>query len=269
MHTTGLVGDDAFFGISRSRPTTRTTCSGAVMMPVVPHYQQFEERFGLRLTTCYAMTEIGRPSAPAGTSLDPMSCGVLRDGYEVRLVDDRDFEVPVGEPGELIVRHREPWVLCQGYFEMPERTAEAWRNGWFHTGDAFRKDAPGGTTSSTALSDAIRRRGENISLVRGRGARRRARRCRRVRCNPGPVGVGRGRSEGVRGPRRQHPDRGAAAARPDPADAAVHGAAVRRVRRPPPQDRRKDRAAFEAVLQSALNEHTWDREAAGVEVPKS
>jgi carnitine-CoA ligase len=135
----------------------------AVMMPVVPHYKEFEARFGLKLTTCYAMTEIG-PVFSAGWDItDPMSCGVVRDGFEVRLVDEHDFEVPDGEVGELIVRHREPWKLNQGYFEMPERTAEAWRNGWFHTGDAFRRDEHGRYYFVDRIKDAIRRRGENIS----------------------------------------------------------------------------------------------------------
>ena len=63
--------------------------------------------------------------------------------HEVRLVDDNDEEVPMGEVGELIVRTSEPWALNVGYYKMPEKTAEAWRNGWFHTGDAFRRDDDG------------------------------------------------------------------------------------------------------------------------------
>jgi crotonobetaine/carnitine-CoA ligase len=163
--TTGLVG--AMTAFLWNQPVTdddaRNPLERAVMMPVVPHYQQFEQRFGLKLTTCYAMTEIGPPFSTGWNITDPMSCGVLRDGYEVRIVDDKDFEVPVGESGELIVRHRDPWILCQGYFEMPERTAQAWRNGWFHTGDGFRKDAQGRYFFVDRIKDAIRRRGENIS----------------------------------------------------------------------------------------------------------
>jgi crotonobetaine/carnitine-CoA ligase len=135
----------------------------AVMLPVVPHYREFEQRFGLKLTTCYAMTEVGPPFSANWNITDPLSCGTLRDGYEVRIVDDHDFEVPVGEVGQLVVRHRQPWVLCQGYFDMPDRTAEAWRNGWFHTGDGFRKDAEGRYYFVDRIKDAIRRRGENIS----------------------------------------------------------------------------------------------------------
>jgi crotonobetaine/carnitine-CoA ligase len=163
--TTGLVGAMTAFLWSQpaSPDDAKNPLRRAVMMPVVPYFRAFEERFGLKLTTCYAMTEIG-PVFSAGWDItDAMSCGTVRDGFEVRLVDDHDYEVPVGEVGELIVRHREPWTLTKGYFDMPERTAEAWRNGWFHTGDAFRVDETGRYYFVDRIKDAIRRRGENIS----------------------------------------------------------------------------------------------------------
>jgi crotonobetaine/carnitine-CoA ligase len=113
--------------------------------------------------TAYAMTEC---SPPIGTGWDisnPLSCGTLRPGYEARIVDAHDFEVPPGEIGELIVRHKEPWKLFLGYFGMPDKTVESWRNGWLHTGDAFRRDAEGNYYFVDRFKDAIRRRGENIS----------------------------------------------------------------------------------------------------------
>ena len=67
------------------------------------------------------------------------------------------------------MRAGEPWVITPGYFHQPERTAEAWRNGWFHTGDAFRCDEDGNYYFVDRMKDAIRRRGENISSLRGRG----------------------------------------------------------------------------------------------------
>jgi crotonobetaine/carnitine-CoA ligase len=163
--TTGLVGAmTAFLWTQPPSPNDAANpLKRAVMMPVVPHYKEFEQRFGLKLTTCYAMSEVGPVISTGWNITDPASCGVVRDGFEVRLVDEHDFEVPVGEVGELIVRHRDPWVLCQGYFDMPDKTAEAWRNGWFHTGDAFRIDAQGRFYFVDRIKDAIRRRGENIS----------------------------------------------------------------------------------------------------------
>ena len=53
--------------------------------------------------------------------------------------------------------------MNHGYYKNPEATAKAWRNGWFHTGDAFRRDADGNFFFVDRLKDAIRRRGENIS----------------------------------------------------------------------------------------------------------
>ena len=68
-----------------------------------------------------------------------------------------------GEPGELILRTDEPLAFAANYFAMPERTAEAWRDLWFHTGDRVVRDADGYFRFVDRLKDAIRRRGENIS----------------------------------------------------------------------------------------------------------
>ena len=79
------------------------------------------------------------------------------------MVNDLDEPVGPGVVGELIVRSAEPWSLNVGYYKMPAQTAEAWRNGWFHTGDAFRYDEEGWYYFADRMSDTIRRRGENIS----------------------------------------------------------------------------------------------------------
>jgi crotonobetaine/carnitine-CoA ligase len=91
------------------------------------------------------------------------SCGRPLPGYEVRLVDEHDYEVPVGDVGELAVRTDQPWWVCVGYWGMPEKTVEAWRNGWFHTGDGMRRDEDGSYFFVDRQKDAIRRRGENVS----------------------------------------------------------------------------------------------------------
>ena len=71
--------------------------------------------------------------------------------------------VPVGTPGELVVRHALPWTINSGYKNMPEATANAWRNGWFHTGDQFTQDEEGNFFFLDRIKDVIRRRGVNIS----------------------------------------------------------------------------------------------------------
>ena len=78
-------------------------------------------------------------------------------------MDEHDIQVPDGQPGELILRMAEPWTLSHGYLNDPEATARAWRNGWFHTGDLFRRDAEGHYFFLDRAKDALRRRGENIS----------------------------------------------------------------------------------------------------------
>jgi crotonobetaine/carnitine-CoA ligase len=87
----------------------------------------------------------------------------VRAGIEARIVDGNDCEVPIGVSGELVLRSDTPWTMSHGYHRNPEATARAWRNGWFHTGDAFRRDAEGNFFFVDRVKDAIRRRGENIS----------------------------------------------------------------------------------------------------------
>src|SRR5690606_39372304 len=91
------------------------------------------------------------------------TCGKPRPGIEARVVDAHDYEVPHGEVGELILRSTRPWEITQGYYRNPEATAEVWRNGWFHTGDAFRREDEGYFYFVDRIKDAIRRRGGSIS----------------------------------------------------------------------------------------------------------
>ncbi len=165
----GLVGPiAAFLLLQPEQPGDADTPLRHVMMgPLVPEVDQFKERFGVEVGTGYGMTEIGGAFVSDGYALaNSTSCGRLCSGwagYEVQIVDEHDQPLGPDEVGELIVRTREPWVLNQGYFGMPEVTAQAWRNGWFHTGDAFRYDVEGNYYFVDRIKDAIRRRGENIS----------------------------------------------------------------------------------------------------------
>ena len=139
----------------------RTVC----MAPVIADVDEFSRRFGVDVFTTYNMTEINCPiirSDERCTADNYRSCGKARAGVEVRIVDEHDLPVPPGTPGELIVRG-EPWELNAGYWNMPEKTNEAWRNGWFHTGDAFTYDDDGNYYFVDRAKDYIRRRGENIS----------------------------------------------------------------------------------------------------------
>ena len=135
-----------------------------MMGPLIGQVEEFKRRFGVEVITGYGMTEIGVPLASPGYDLvNATSCGRPREGYELRVCNERDEPVGPGEVGELLVRHRYPWRLNAGYWRMPEATAQAWRNGWFHTGDAFRYDEDGNFYFVDRIKDAMRRRGENIS----------------------------------------------------------------------------------------------------------
>lgn len=128
--------------------------------------QAFAERFDVLVGTSFNMTEVSVPIRSGWGIRSTTSCGTLRTGYpgyEARIVDERDREVPVGEVGELVVRTSTPWTLSAGYLGDAEKTAQSWRNGWFHTGDAMRVDADGRYWFVDRIKDAIRRRGENIS----------------------------------------------------------------------------------------------------------
>jgi crotonobetaine/carnitine-CoA ligase len=89
--------------------------------------------------------------------------GWLRPGFQARVADADDAELPAGEAGELLLRADEPYAFASGYFNMPEKTVEAWRNLWFHTGDRVLREADGAFRFVDRIKDAIRRRGENIS----------------------------------------------------------------------------------------------------------
>jgi crotonobetaine/carnitine-CoA ligase len=132
--------------------------------PVVPRVDEFRRRFGVQMRTQFGGTEIGTALvAGPDVTADRESQGkVVAPGYEVRVVDDHDYEVPDGEAGELVVRTSQPWRMLAGYFDMPDETAAAWRNGWFHTGDGFVREH-GRYHFVDRIKDSMRRRGENIS----------------------------------------------------------------------------------------------------------
>ncbi len=124
---------------------------------------QFHDRFGVDLYTVYNMTEIASPLSAGPGIEDAGLAGKPRPWFELRVADANDQEVPRGEVGELLIRSHRPWALMKGYYRNPEATVAAMRNGWFHTGDAFRQDADGRFFFVDRLKDVIRRRGENIS----------------------------------------------------------------------------------------------------------
>lgn len=123
----------------------------------------FFERFGVPLVDGYGSTETNFVFAGAIPSDRPGTMGYLADGIEARIADADDAELPIGQAGELLLRAGEPFAFATGYFGMPEKTVEAWRNLWFHSGDRVVRDSDGHFRFVDRMKDSIRRRGENVS----------------------------------------------------------------------------------------------------------
>jgi crotonobetaine/carnitine-CoA ligase len=160
-----LLGAMATF-LLKQPPSARDRDHRLRMVFIVPlgrSAKPFHERFGVDVFTIFNMTEICTPLISRANPAKDNVCGRPRTGVEVRLVDAHDCLVKNGEVGQLILRTESPWAMNHGYNANPQATAEAWRNGWFHTGDAFFRDADGDYHFVDRLKDAIRRRGENIS----------------------------------------------------------------------------------------------------------
>lgn len=129
----------------------------------------FEDRFGFPLTEAWAMTETGaggvicanRAPRNVGTSC----IGWPEGAVKARLVDDHGNDA---DHGELLVRAAgdDPQKgFFAGYFKNPHATAEAWQDGWFHTGDIVRRAADGTMYFVDRKKNVIRRSGENIAAV--------------------------------------------------------------------------------------------------------
>ena len=127
------------------------------------HDPEFEQRFGVRLCEAYGLTEVGLTHYTRYPDRRPGSCGKAHEDWEARIVDDLGVEVPVGEPGQIVVRPRLPGIMMDGYVNKPAETARVTRDLWFHTGDFARRDADGYYYFMSRHKDRIRRRGENVS----------------------------------------------------------------------------------------------------------
>jgi len=126
-------------------------------------YEKVSQRFGVEVIELYGMSETGtwntmnRPGkGRAGT------VGQVREGFEVRIFDDRDNELPPGKIGEIVIRPTKPYIMFDGYYKLPEETVKCSTNWWFHTGDLGKVDADGYYYFCGRKKESIRRGGENI-----------------------------------------------------------------------------------------------------------
>ena len=165
---TNLLGVLASFVLAQpARADDRAHRLRAVLNgPNLPDVEAaLRDRFGIGdVLTGFGMTE---------TNVPIWGRVGLRTG-EAGLIDERHFDVVVADPdsdralpsgavGEILVRPKVPFGFMAGYLGDPEATARAWRNLWFHTGDAGRADGDGRIAFVCRLGERIRRRGENIA----------------------------------------------------------------------------------------------------------
>ncbi|MEV4924262.1 fatty acyl-CoA synthetase [Streptomyces roseoverticillatus] len=148
-----LAGHPGF--ATRDLSALRKAYYGASVMPV-PVLERLRSRLPrLAFYNCFGQSEIG----PLATVLRPEehegrmdSCGRPVLFVEARVVDDKGADVPDGTPGEVVYRSPQ---LCRGYWGKPEETEEAFRDGWFHSGDLAVRDTEGYFTVVDRLKDVI------------------------------------------------------------------------------------------------------------------
>jgi crotonobetaine/carnitine-CoA ligase len=140
--------------------TVKVVLSGGCPQDVM---ERFEKRFGVKCLEGWGMTEVGIPVHTTLRDRKPGCCGQPLPIYEIKLFDDEDHEVPVGVPGEICFRPKEPFTMMLEYYNMPDKTLETFRNLWFHSGDLAKRDADGFLYFEDRKKDSLRRRGENIS----------------------------------------------------------------------------------------------------------
>lgn len=133
-------------------------------------HAEFEARFGFPLVEIWGMTEMVRAMVDneAPRQVGTRVFGRARPGLEVRVVDDQDHDVPDGSPGEMLVRHSAATPrqdFFSGYLDDPAATEQAWRGGWFHTGDIVTRAADGLLRFVDRRKNIIRRSGENIAAA--------------------------------------------------------------------------------------------------------
>ena len=152
--------EETGFDVTKIKDSMRVCTSGGAPMPVEV-MKAFEEKFGVRVLEGYGLSEtsplacfnhLERPSKP-GTVGQPIF------GVDVRCFDEEDKEVPRGTRGEVVIRGSN---VMKGYYKRPEATAEAFKNGWFHTGDVGIMDDEGYLSIVDRKKDMILRGGYNV-----------------------------------------------------------------------------------------------------------
>ncbi|MYW02925.1 AMP-binding protein, partial [Streptomyces sp. SID3343] len=148
---------------TRDLSSLRKGYYGAAAMPVEVLGELRRRLPALSLYNFYGQTEMSPVATILGPDEQERKAGSAgRAGLNVQtiVVDEHDIPVPTGEIGEIV--HRGPHTML-GYWNEPERTAEAFRNGWFHSGDLGVLDDEGYLTVVDRKKDMVKTGGENVA----------------------------------------------------------------------------------------------------------
>jgi benzoate-CoA ligase len=127
-------------GIDFDLSSVRQAISAGEALPE-PLFERFKQRFGVEILDSWGSTEtLQMVLANRPGEARPGSSGKVIPGYEAKLVDERDEEVPCGEIGTLLVKGDS---TCAGYWNQKEKTSEAFQGDWFRTGDKYLQDEDG------------------------------------------------------------------------------------------------------------------------------
>ncbi|MGD2050122.1 MAG: long-chain fatty acid--CoA ligase, partial [Chloroflexota bacterium] len=148
------------FDLEKIADNLRLSVSGGAAMPI-DVMRAFEAKFSVKIQEGYGLSE----TSPVASfnRLDrerkPGSVGLPVWGVEMRIVDELDNEVDQGELGEIVIRGHN---VMKGYYDRPQETTDAFRGGWFHTGDIGRMDEDGYFYIVDRVKDMVNRGGFNV-----------------------------------------------------------------------------------------------------------
>ena len=150
----------------RAHEVRFANCAG--IEPV--HHRAFEDRFGFPVVEMWSMSEVGRLLCDnhEPRRIDERAFGRAVPGCDAMIVDGNMNEQPDSTPGEFVVRHSQASPrkgFFSGYLKDEKATEDAWRGGWFHTGDVARRGPDGMYIFVDRLKHIIRRSGENIAAA--------------------------------------------------------------------------------------------------------
>jgi len=153
---------DESVDVARLAANLRVAVAGGSALPAEIH-KQFRERFGVTILEGYGLSETSPVASFSRYGQDPRvgSVGVPIPGVEMKLINDdwSDVKDVPGEIGEIAIKGHN---VMKGYYNRPEATAEAIRDGWFRSGDLARKDEDGYYYIVDRSKDMIIRGGFNV-----------------------------------------------------------------------------------------------------------